>query len=90
MFLFPLFFSSSPFEIHAAAAPRAKEPAPQPPTEISVAQLFEQMKSLSSPKLVEIIKEKQTQLTNIAAKEQIVLDELKKFRRDFEELLKIF
>jgi len=57
---------------------------------MSMAQLFEQMKSLSSPKLVEIIKEKQTQISNIAAKEQVVLDDLKKYRKDLEELLIIF
>jgi hypothetical protein len=58
--------------------------------ELSVVQLFEQMKSLSSPKLAEIIKEKQSQISSIADKEQGVLDDLKKYRRDFEELLKIF
>jgi hypothetical protein len=80
----------SPFTIHAAPVPK-KESVPEPlKEEMSVAQLFEQMKSLSSPKLAEIIKEKQTQILNIADKEQGVLDDLKKYRRDFEELLKIF
>ena len=86
---FPISFFFSPFTIHAA--PKQKEPPAQEPTqEISVAQLLEQMKSMSSPKLAEIIRDRQEKIANIAAKEQQVIAELKKFRADIEGLLEIF
>jgi len=70
--------------------PQKQPEAPPPKEKFSVAQLFEQMKSMSSQKLVDVIKETQTRIARISAMEQDILAELKKNRQEIEDSLKHF